>query len=95
MALLWPALDNWNQGDNVWPEGDLGRPPRPDSAVLGSVVTAPNGSISMAFRPNLYYASYKDTESHVAAVNWSADGVRFEMDEVLVATVTAAKGIPT
>ncbi|ARC57221.1 Beta-glucanase [Frondihabitans sp. 762G35] len=89
VGMFWPVSDDWNEGEIDWPEADLGRTPRPASAVPGSFR---NGG--MTFRPATEaFAPTDSTGYHVATTEWDTHAIRYYWDGVLVSTVTDA--VPT
>lgn len=106
VGLLWPKSDNWNDGEIDWPEvTDLGKHPRPASAIPGSGVDKNGGSSSqtglapqsMSFMPAKgYFAPYDDSNWHVASLEWvpSANQMWFYIDDMLLGTVSGAANMP-
>ena len=88
--LLWPASDNWNEGEIDWPEGALDGSLYGNSAVKGTRTA--NG---MEFDPaEKKYSSAGPDQWHVATIEWSPGLVQWFLDGELVDRTTKPKGVP-
>ncbi|TQJ59058.1 glycosyl hydrolase family 16 [Arthrobacter sp. SLBN-83] len=88
--LLWPASDNWNEGEIDWPEGALDGPLYGNSAIKGTRTS--NG---MQFDPgDKKYSSSRPGQWHVATIEWSPGLVQWFLDDELVDQTTKPKGVP-
>ena len=89
--LLWPASDDWNEGEIDWPEGAL------DGSLYGnSAIKGTRTSNGMQFDPaDKNYSSARPGQWHVATIEWSPGLVQWFLDDVLVDRTTKPKGVPT
>jgi len=89
--MLWPASDDWADGEIDWPEVvHLTDRPRPASKQLGNYDSVFSPATSTFAQSKL-----NDGNWHIATTEWTADAIRFYLDDVLVATVTDKAYIPT
>lgn len=88
--LLWPASDNWNEGEIDWPEGGLDGPLYGSSAIKGSLTKGP-----MKFDPpERRFTSTGPGAWHVATTEWTPGKVRWFFDGRLIDQTTLPAGVP-
>jgi hypothetical protein len=88
--LLWPASDNWNEGEIDWPEGGLDGPLYGNSAIKGSLTEGP-----MKFDPpERKFTSTGPGEWHVATTEWTPGKVKWFYDDHLIDQTTLPAGVP-
>jgi hypothetical protein len=88
--LLWPASDDWNEGEIDWPEGALDGSLYGNSAIKGTRTTD-----GMEFDPaDKKYSDSRAGQWHVATIEWSPGLVQWFLDGELVDQTTKPKGVP-
>lgn len=87
VGMLWPTDDDWNKGEIDWPEGDLGSPARPASAIPG---TWSNGMMRFDSSVQRDTSSAQSSGYHVATTEWDHGVVRFSWDGQLVSVTRTA-----
>ncbi|UVJ39573.1 glycoside hydrolase family 16 protein [Arthrobacter sp. CJ23] len=88
--LLWPASDNWNEGEIDWPEGSLDGPLYGASAIKGSFA---NGAMEFD-PPRRTFAPGGPGDWHVATTEWTPGNVSWFMDGALIDQTTVPSGVP-
>jgi beta-glucanase (GH16 family) len=84
--LLWPASNNWSEGEIDYPEGNLdGGDFYGASEIKGSTNT---WDLSKPFTPT------NASDWHTATVEWTPGSVKWYWDDVLIGQTQNASGVP-
>ena len=88
--LLWPASDDWNEGEIDWPEGAL------DGSLYGnSAIKGTRTSNGMQFDPgDRRYSAARPGQWQVATIEWRPGLVQWFLDGRLVDQTTKPAGVP-